>query len=104
MYVWFCCKSRCNEEVDSGSYLPACETRQAQEVATRQDAGVLIPLCANLTKLEGAADVAVDLVLLLMRQDKTLLIPYRRDSPVKAAELQRGGAGEWDDCKIRNRR
>lgn len=90
--------------MDSGSYLPACETRQAQEVATRQDAGVLIPLCANLTKLEGAADVAVDLVLLLMRQDKTLLIPYRRDSPVKAAELQRGGAGEWDDCKIRNRR
>lgn len=91
MYVWFCCKSRCNDEVDSDSYLPACETRQAQEVATRQDAGVLIPLCANLTKLEGAADVAVELVLLLMRQDKTLLIPYRRDSPVKAAELQQGG-------------
>lgn len=93
MYVWFCFKSRCNDEVDSESYLPSCETRQAQEVATRQDASVLIPLCANLTKLEGAADVAVELVLLLMRQDKTLLIPYRRDSPVKAAELQRGGRG-----------
>lgn len=92
MYVWFCCKSRCDEEADSGSYLPAREARQTQEVATRQDADVLIPLCANLTKLEGAADVAVELVLLLMRQDKTLLIPCRRDSPMKAAERQREGS------------
>lgn len=30
MCVWFYCKSRCTVEVDSGSYLPASETRQAQ--------------------------------------------------------------------------
>lgn len=78
--------------MDWGSYLPAYETWQAQQVATRQDAGVLIPLCADLTKLEGAANVAVELVLLLMRQDKTLLILCRRDSPATAAEtLQVGG-------------
>lgn len=63
-FSWFYCK---NWEVDSGSYLPACEAWCAQEVSTWLDADVLISLRANLTKLEGAADVAVELVLLLIR-------------------------------------
>lgn len=66
-YGWFYCKARQNWEVDSGSYLPACEAWSAQEVPTWLDANVLISLGANLTKLEGAADVAVELVLLLIR-------------------------------------
>lgn len=63
-YGWFYCK---NWEVDSGSYLPTCEAWCAQEVPAWLDADVLISLRANLTKLEGAADVAVELVLLLIR-------------------------------------
>lgn len=41
----------------------------AQEMSTGLDTGILIPLCANLTKLEGAADVTVELVLLLLGGD-----------------------------------
>lgn len=41
----------------------------AQEMSTGLDAGILIPLCANLTKLEGAANVTVELVLLLLGGD-----------------------------------
>lgn len=52
--------------MDPGSYLPACEARLAQEMSTGLDTGVLIPLCANLTKLEGAANVTIELILLLL--------------------------------------
>ena len=52
--------------MDGGSYLPACEAGLAQEVATGLDTSVLIPLCTDLAQLEGAADVTVELVLLLL--------------------------------------
>lgn len=38
----------------------------AQEMPTGLDTGVLIPLCTDLTQLEGAADFTVKLVLLLL--------------------------------------
>lgn len=37
----------------------------AEEMPTGLDPSVLVPLCADLTQLEGAAYVAVELVLLL---------------------------------------
>lgn len=52
--------------MDGGSYLPACEAELAQEMSTGLDTSVLIPLCTDLTQLEGAADVTVELVLLLV--------------------------------------
>lgn len=49
-----------------GSYLPANEAGFAQEMPTGLDTSVLISLCADLTQLEGAADLAVKLILLLL--------------------------------------
>lgn len=41
----------------------------AQEMSAGLDTGILIPLCANFTKLEGAANVTVELILLLLGGD-----------------------------------
>lgn len=54
------------KKVDSGSYLPTCEAWLTQKMSTGLDTSILIPLCANLAKLEGAADVTVELILLLL--------------------------------------
>lgn len=52
--------------MDGGSYLPAREAGLAQEMPTGLDTSVLIPLCTDLTQLEGAADFTVELILLLL--------------------------------------
>lgn len=57
------------KKVDSGSYLPTCEAWLTQKMSTGLDTGILIPLCTNLTKLKGAADVTVELILLLLGSD-----------------------------------
>lgn len=52
--------------MDRDSYLPAYEAGLAQEMPTWLDTSVLVPLCADLTQLEGAADLTVKLILLLL--------------------------------------
>lgn len=52
--------------MDGGSYLPASEAGLAQEMPTGLDTCVLIPLCTDLTQLEGAADFTVEFILLLL--------------------------------------
>lgn len=51
-------------------YLPGCEARRAHEVAARLDLDVFVVLGADFTKLEGGAHFAVQLVLLLLSQNR----------------------------------
>ena len=54
--------------MDEGSYLPAYETGLAQQMSTGLNTSVLIPLCTDFTQLEGAADLAIELILLLLQR------------------------------------
>lgn len=47
-------------------YLPPSEARLAQEMSTGLNPNVFIPLCTDLTQLESASDLTVQLVLLLL--------------------------------------
>lgn len=59
-------------------YLPSCQAHLAQQVAAGLDTSVFIPVGANLTQLEGAPDVAVELILLLLwwKQTKTFVLNF----------------------------
>lgn len=65
--------------MDGGSYLPACEAGFAQEMPTGLDTSILIPLCTDLTQLEGAADITVKLILLLLAVTLAVLVDRQRD-------------------------
>lgn len=65
--------------MDGGSYLPSSEAGLAEEMPTGLDTSVLIPLCTDLTQLEGAADLTVKLVLLLFGVTVVGLVGRQRD-------------------------
>ena len=46
-------------------YLPGLQAGRAEQVTARLDLDVFVILCADLTQLERAAHVAVELILLL---------------------------------------
>lgn len=66
-----------------GSYLPACEAVSAQEMPTRLNTSVLIPLCTDLTQLEGAADVTVKLILLLLGVTVVVVVRKTRQEMIR---------------------
>lgn len=55
-------------------YLPGRQTGSAHEVTAGFDLDVFVVLGADLTKLEGGAHFTVQLILLLFRQSKLLLV------------------------------
>ena len=65
------------------TYLPGCETRRTQQMATRFYPDVLVILGADLTQLEGGAHLTVQLVLLLSHLDVLVVRVLYQETQVR---------------------
>lgn len=71
-------------QYSSLQYLPGCKTGGAHKVTTGFDLHVFVIFSTDLTKLKGGAHFTVQLILLLLRQSKLLLVIERGIYQTKA--------------------
>ena len=71
-------------QYSSIQYLPGCKTGSAHKVTTGFDLHIFVIFSTDLTKLKGGTHFTVQLILLLLRQSKFLLVIKRGIYQTKA--------------------